>query len=203
MNLSIFGQLAYRRQALMVESGALAMERLCFLHRTVVAIELHLTTRVLKTKQKADRLRKKTILVVDDHAATLKSVCGFLDDDYNVLSASNGKAALQQSKAFKPEIDLLLSDFQMAGMNGIELATRITAQRQGIKVLLMSGYPEGMLVLNEGWHFLAKPFVPSQLRALIVDSSRRKRLPSFRHDFHAPIPWRNATAKRRQIHCRP
>ena len=31
----------------------------------------------------------------------------------------------------------------------------------------MSGYPEGMLVLNEGWHFLAKPFVPSQLRALI------------------------------------
>jgi hypothetical protein len=25
-----------------------------------------------------------------------------------------------------------------------------------------------MLVLNEGWHFLAKPFIPSQLRALIV-----------------------------------
>ena len=86
-------------------------------------------------KQEADLLRKKTILVVDDHAATLKSVCGFLDHDYNVLSANNGKAALQRSKAFKPEIHLLLSDFQMAGMNGIELATRITAQRQGIKVL--------------------------------------------------------------------
>jgi hypothetical protein len=32
----------------------------------------------------------------------------------------------------------------------------------------MSGFIGGMLVLNEGWHFLAKPFVPSQLRALIA-----------------------------------
>jgi len=133
-----------------------------------LAIELHLTKTVPKTKPQADLLREKTILVVDDHAATLKSVCGFLDHDYNVLHADNGKAALQRSKAFKPEIDLLLSDFQMAGMNGIELATQITAQRKRIRVLLMSGYPEGMLALNEGWHFLAKPFVPSQLRALIV-----------------------------------
>ena len=31
----------------------------------------------------------------------------------------------------------------------------------------MSGFTGGMLVLNEGWHFLSKPFIPSQLRALI------------------------------------
>ena len=80
-------------------------------------MELHLPTGVPRTKQKADLLRKKTILVVDDHPATLKSVCEFLDHDYNVLHAVNGKVALQRSKAFKPEIDLLLSDFQMSGMN--------------------------------------------------------------------------------------
>jgi DNA-binding NtrC family response regulator len=56
----------------------------------------------------------------------------------------------------------------MAGMTGIELATQITAQRTEIKVLLMSGYPAGMLVLNDGWHFLPKPFIPSQLIALIA-----------------------------------
>jgi len=56
----------------------------------------------------------------------------------------------------------------MPGMTGIELATKITAQRPEIKVLLMSGFTGGMLVLNEGWHFLPKPFIPSQLRALIV-----------------------------------
>ncbi|MCU1335999.1 MAG: sensor hybrid histidine kinase [Bryobacterales bacterium] len=111
---------------------------------------------------------KKTILVVDDDPTLLKSVSGFLAGDYNVLSANSPKEALQQSKESKSEIHLLLSDFQMAEMTGIDLATQITAQRPKIKVLLMSGYPAGMLVLNEGWHFLPKPFIASQLLALVV-----------------------------------
>lgn len=118
-------------------------------------------------EQTPDLKDRKTILVVDDDATILETVSGVLGRDYNVLGASSGKEALQLSKDFKSEIYLLLSDFQMAGMSGVELATQITAQRTGIKVLLMSGYPAGMLVLNEGWHFLPKPFIPSQLRALI------------------------------------
>ena len=110
---------------------------------------------------------KKTILVVDDDASILGTVSDVLGRDYNVLRAGSGNEALQLSKEFKSEICLLLSDFQMAGMSGIDLATQITAERPKIKVLLMSGYPAGMLVLNEGWHFLAKPFIPSQLRVLI------------------------------------
>ena len=111
---------------------------------------------------------RKTILVVDDDPAILNSVVGILSRDYNVLSTSSGKDALRQSKDFKSEIHLLLSDFQMTGMTGIELAIQITAQRAEIKVLLMSGYPAGMLVLNDGWHFLPKPFITSQLIALIA-----------------------------------
>ena len=56
----------------------------------------------------------------------------------------------------------------MPGMSGIELGTQLTLERRQLKVLLMSGFPEGMLVLNEGWHFLAKPFIVSQLRALVA-----------------------------------
>jgi FixJ family two-component response regulator len=56
----------------------------------------------------------------------------------------------------------------MPAMSGIELATKLCADRPKMKVLMMSGFTGGMLVLNEGWHFLAKPFVPSQLRALIL-----------------------------------
>jgi len=55
----------------------------------------------------------------------------------------------------------------MPEMSGVELATAITIDRPKIKVLLMSAFPAGMLVLNEGWHFPAKPFIHSQLRALI------------------------------------
>jgi len=45
------------------------------------------------------------------------------------------------------------------GVSGVDLATAMTIERPQLKVLLMSGFPGWMLVLNEGWHFLAKPFV--------------------------------------------
>ena len=55
----------------------------------------------------------------------------------------------------------------MTGMNGMDLATQMSRDRPQLQVLLMSGFPDGMLVLNEGWHYLTKPFIPSQLRTLI------------------------------------
>jgi DNA-binding response OmpR family regulator len=112
--------------------------------------------------------RQRTILVVDDDPTILKFVSGFLvDAEYHILTADSGAVALQQSRDYKGEIDLLLSDFQLPAMSGIELAARMRSDRPQLKVLMMSGFTGGMLVLNEGWHFLAKPFVPSQLRALI------------------------------------
>lgn len=109
---------------------------------------------------------QKTILIVDDDANVLNFVRGLLSN-YHLLTASNGETGLQQSRDYEGTIELLLSDFQMPGMSGVDLATQISHDRPQLKVLLMSGFPEGMLVLNEGWHFLAKPFIPSQLRALV------------------------------------
>jgi DNA-binding NtrC family response regulator len=113
---------------------------------------------------------QKTILVVDDDPFIITAVQLILDKggEYDILTAASGSKALQQSRDFPGEIHLLLSDFQMPGMSGIDLATAMTMDRPALKVLLMSGFDGGMLVLNEGWHFLAKPFVASQLRALIV-----------------------------------
>lgn len=113
---------------------------------------------------------KKTILVVDDEPQILSVVSEVLaDSECNILTASTGSMGLHRSREFKGEIDLLLSDFQMpGGMSGVDLATAMTIERPQLKVLLMSGFPGGMLVLNEGWHFLAKPFVTSQLRALVA-----------------------------------
>jgi|SRR5580692_2727449 DNA-binding NtrC family response regulator len=117
----------------------------------------------------APQKNKKTVLVVDDEPSILAVVSGLLgDDDYDILTAGTGADALQQSRDYKGAIDLLLSDFQMPGMSGMDLATSMTLERPRLKVLLMSGFPAGMLVLNEGWHFLAKPFVASQLRALVT-----------------------------------
>jgi DNA-binding NtrC family response regulator len=118
-----------------------------------------------------DPERKKTILVVDDDPKILAFVSGLLreDDSYNVLTASSGSNGLEQSRNFKGDIQLLLSDFEMpGGMSGTDLATVMTIDRPNLRVLLMSGFQGGTLILNEGWHFLDKPFVTSQLRALVT-----------------------------------
>jgi FixJ family two-component response regulator len=122
----------------------------------------------------------KTIFIVDDDPSVLKVVADLLaGQDYHVLTYGSGAEALQQSKAYKNEISLLLSDFQMPGMSGVELATAMTEDRPQLKVLLMSAFPEGMLVLNEGWHFLAKPFIASQLRSLVAGLARPDRPSKF------------------------
>jgi DNA-binding NtrC family response regulator len=113
---------------------------------------------------------RKTILIVDDEQLVRDLISGVFahNDIYNVLVAETGEQGLRKSKEFKGEIHLLLTDFQMAGMSGIELATAMTVDRPNLKVLMMSSFPEGMLLLNDGWHYVPKPFIPSQLRCLVA-----------------------------------
>ena len=112
---------------------------------------------------------QKTILVVDDQETILSSVSAFLNaGKYNVITANSGELALQKSKDYKGDIHLLLTDFQMPEMDGIQLATAMSIDRPQLKVLMMSGFTGGMLVLNEGWHFLPKAFISLQLLALVV-----------------------------------
>jgi len=119
-------------------------------------------------KTVAPQRTQKTILIVDDEPLVLRFVSGLLSAaNYKILASQNAADAIRQSSEHAGTIDLLLSDFQMPEMTGIDLATQICEDRPEMKVLLMSGFPTGMLVLNEGWHFLAKPFIPSQLKAIV------------------------------------
>ena len=111
----------------------------------------------------------KSILIVDDDSQIIRLVSAILAGrGFDIITAESGDDALKKSKGFDGEIALLLTDFEMPGMSGIELATRLTELRPNVKVLMMSGFDGGMLILNEGWHFLAKPFVASQLRCLVA-----------------------------------
>ena len=112
---------------------------------------------------------QKTILVATNEPAVLDFISGFLvRGSYNVLSASGGEEAVQQMNHYKHEIHLLLSALDMPGVNGLGLAAQVSEKWPNVKVLLMSEYSAGTLILNDGWHFLPKPFVQSQLSALIV-----------------------------------
>src|ERR1700679_868724 len=91
------------------------------------------------------RRHETTVLLVDDDASIRAIVSRDLKDHYNVLIAGSGLEALRRSKDCAGEIHLLLTDFQLRGMDGIELATQIAVQRPEIKVLVMSGSTDGVI----------------------------------------------------------
>ena len=89
------------------------------------------------------------------------------DNGYTVLEASNGPEALTIFDQYKYQIDLLLTDSIMPGMNGREWADKISIMNPDNKVIYISGYTDNVIVhhgiLAEGINFLQKPFAPSLL----------------------------------------
>ena len=114
------------------------------------------------------RNNQKTILVVTNEPSMLDFISGFLvKTGYNVLSATGGDEGVRRMTQYEDEIHLLLSALDMPGVNGLGLAAQVSTKWPKVKVLLMSECSVGTLILNEGWHFLPKPFLQSQLSALI------------------------------------
>jgi len=110
----------------------------------------------------------ETILVVDDEEALIYLAKNILQaQGYQVLTASDGRQALQQLTEH-PEIDLLFSDIVMPnGMNGYELAEKAMTIRDDIKILFTSGFAEKAESRSEHMRFnttmLNKPYPQAEL----------------------------------------
>lgn len=110
----------------------------------------------------------KTILLAEDEQPVRSFVLAMLQKaGYNVIVSVDGQDGIAKSREFEGTIHLLLSDVEMPNMTGIELATQIQIDRPETLVLLMSGMVSGMLLLNEGWQFLPKPFMANLLKERI------------------------------------
>ncbi len=105
-----------------------------------------------------------TILLAEDeqHIRELLSRV-FEDSGFTVLIAKDAREALQVAEQHAGPIHLLVSDVQMPNMTGPDLARELKRHRPDLRVLLISGYPQGVLLLDEGWYFLRKPFLPGAI----------------------------------------
>jgi len=120
----------------------------------------------------------QTILIAANHPVFLKLIKGILEDaHYTVFAANSAKRALRFEAEFSGTIDLLLCDLTMPGISGPDLAKKLKIERPAMRIILMSSYPDGaLLVLNYGWHFIQQPFMPQALVGRIkhVLSSRTR-----------------------------
>jgi len=132
---------------------------------TTITIDLPRIAAQRQTRRPAPSLlarRAGTILLVEDDAALRTMVRVVLQKQgYTVLEAGDGIQALAVADQH-PTIHLLVTDMVMPGMGGKAVAERLVAQRSGLKVLFMPGYPGDSLsqqgALAAGAAFLHKPF---------------------------------------------
>ena len=100
---------------------------------------------------------------------------------YQVLEASCAAEALALARDQRAEIDLVITDVVMPGMNGRDLAEAVIVARPELRIIFMSGYTDDILaeygVLEPGTFFLEKPFTATallQLRARGLARGRRQ-----------------------------
>lgn len=119
----------------------------------------------------------KRVLVVDDSRVQLRIMSSILRRwDYHVWEASSGQQALDLCAEVRP--DLVLSDWMMPGMDGLEFCRRfrvMTQDRYGYFILLTSKSEKGEIVLGldaGADDFLSKPVNSDELRARINAGAR-------------------------------
>ena len=106
-------------------------------------------------------------LVVDDEPLVLMLISMILTSrGWRVIQASDGDVAL--ARAAGVELDLLITDYEMPGMNGRSLAHRLCQNDPNLPVLVVSGRPEASDWAAGICHaFLAKPFAIDALAARV------------------------------------
>jgi CheY-like chemotaxis protein len=100
-----------------------------------------------------------TVLVVDDDASVLEVIAAMLEDlGCDVISAESGADALDQLTR-NERISILITDINMPGMDGHELAERAKRIRPELKVLQLSGRERR----RDGYPMIRKPFTAEDL----------------------------------------
>ena len=115
----------------------------------------------------------RTILFAEDHEDLRTVTTYFLESmGFVVIACGNAELAMQAFQA-QPAVDVLLTDLQMPGRSGVELARELTRLRPFLPVLIVSGsLPTEELLAeleNRRWAFLSKPCGLSSLAGTIRD----------------------------------
>jgi DNA-binding NtrC family response regulator len=115
---------------------------------------------------KIKKEKKPTVLSIEDEAPLRDIVDGFLEDDYTMLFAEDGKTALEQLKK-QPHISIVLLDIVLPDILGIDLLPKIKEINKEALVIVLTAYKDIEYAIttmrNGAYCFLNKPFTQETL----------------------------------------
>jgi DNA-binding NtrC family response regulator len=121
---------------------------------------------------------RPVVLVVDDDPGLCESFRLILEDEYEVVDAADGATALGILRS--NQVDLVLLDIRLPGMDGIEVLERIKAIDDGVEVILVTAVKTvrtAVAAMKLGaFDYLTKPFEEDELLALIRRALERRSL---------------------------
>ena len=120
------------------------------------------------------RRKLKVLLVDDDTLVSVNTAYMLTDMGHSVSEASSGVHALRLLEASKQKFDVVITDYAMPGMNGLELAIKIKDGFPELPVIMASGYAELPPDATLGFPRLSKPYTEQQLSVALDLASRQK-----------------------------
>lgn len=133
---------------------------------------------------------KETIMVVEDEVSLREIYKDLLEGyGYKVCLYENGREAFYAYQQNAHQYDLVITDMDMPGMTGSELANRINLSRKNVPIILSSGFDYGFCEENGGLNgvhaFLMKPFPELRLLKMVrelLDKKQESRLARIFHE---------------------
>lgn len=116
---------------------------------------------------------KVRILCVDDEVNVLNSIRRlFIDEDYEILSATSGEDGLAILMEVSP-VQLVIADYRMPGMNGVDFLKEVCAFWPETARIILSGYADTASIvsaINEGkiYKFIPKPWNDDELKMTVA-----------------------------------
>ena len=114
----------------------------------------------------APRPALRILLVDDDVLVSMNTANMLIDLGHDVLEAHSGVHALRMLES-EGDFDAVITDYAMPGMNGLELATKITTRHPQMLVILATGYAELPTESSVAFPRLSKPYTQEQLAAAL------------------------------------
>jgi signal transduction histidine kinase len=138
-----------------------------------------MASEITTTSPAPDFLPKKgTLLVCDDEDGPRQSMRVIFKDDYNLLLASDGRAAIELAQ--KNKIDVAVCDIRMGGMSGIELLERLKFIDPHIEVVMMTAFETSDTMRQalrlRASDYLNKPFDIASMRTAVKNAMQRRSL---------------------------